>query len=168
MLDFPRTMDYSPPGSSVHGILATILVHALLQGIFPIQRLKPHHLCLLHWQAVSLPLAPAGNCKTNPEVGNQWWKKWMWFWLTKFKIFSILSVTIESIIIIYIYIYISSLFSLFITNSIHNMIASKDSLLTYLLPVYMLIKQTDKLHVQRLGIVKKSKSQCDWSPEIKG
>ena len=48
------------------------------------------------------------------------------------------------------------------------MIASKDSLLTYLLPVYMLIKQTDKLHVQRLGLAKKSKSQCDWSPEIKG
>ena len=34
--------------------------HALFQGIFPIQGLKP---CLfhLHWQAGSLPLAPSGK-----------------------------------------------------------------------------------------------------------
>ena len=29
--------------------------HALLQGIFPTQRSNPHLLCLLHWQAGSLP-----------------------------------------------------------------------------------------------------------------
>ena len=32
--------------------------HALLQGIFPIQRSNQHLLCLLHWQAGSSPLAP--------------------------------------------------------------------------------------------------------------
>ena len=34
--------------------------HALLQGIFPTQGLNPHFLHL-HWQAGSLPLAPAGK-----------------------------------------------------------------------------------------------------------
>ena len=32
--------------------------HTLLQGIFPTQGLNPRLLCLLHWQAGSLPLAP--------------------------------------------------------------------------------------------------------------
>ena len=35
--------------------------HALLQGIFPTQRLNPHLLHLLHWQVGSLPLAPHGK-----------------------------------------------------------------------------------------------------------
>ena len=35
--------------------------HALLQGIFPTQESNPHLLCLLHWQAGSLPLAPRGK-----------------------------------------------------------------------------------------------------------
>ena len=34
---------------------------ALLQGIFPIQGLNLRLLCLLHWQAGSLPLAPPGK-----------------------------------------------------------------------------------------------------------
>ena len=52
-------MDCSLPGSSVHEILqAEVGCHALLQGIFPIQVPNPHTLCLLHWQAGSLPLAP--------------------------------------------------------------------------------------------------------------
>ena len=34
-----------------------------LQGIFPTQGLNPHLLCLLHWQAGSLPLAPPGKPK---------------------------------------------------------------------------------------------------------
>ena len=46
---FCDPMDYSPPDSTVHGIFqARILewvVHSLLQGIFPTQRLNP---CLLH------------------------------------------------------------------------------------------------------------------------
>ena len=37
-------------------------VHILLQGIFPIQGSNSHLLCLLHWQACSLPLAPPGKC----------------------------------------------------------------------------------------------------------
>ena len=35
--------------------------HALLQGIFPTQESNPHLLCLLHWQAGSLPLWPPGK-----------------------------------------------------------------------------------------------------------
>ena len=58
-------MDCSPPGSSVPGILQTriteVCCHALLQGIFPAQGLKPYLLCLLHWQASSLPLVPPGK-----------------------------------------------------------------------------------------------------------
>ena len=52
-------MDCSLPGSSVYGILqARILsgLDALLQGIFPTLGLNLHLLCLLHWQAGSLPL----------------------------------------------------------------------------------------------------------------
>ena len=37
--------------------------HALLQGIFPTQGSNPHLLCLLHWQAGSLPLAPPGKTR---------------------------------------------------------------------------------------------------------
>ena len=36
---------------------------ALLQGIFPTQGLNPYLLCLLHWQAGSLPLTPFGKPK---------------------------------------------------------------------------------------------------------
>ena len=35
--------------------------HVLLPEIFPAQGSNPHLLCLLHWQAGSLPLAPSGN-----------------------------------------------------------------------------------------------------------
>ena len=35
--------------------------HAVLQGIFLTQGLNPHRLCLLQWQAGSLPLAPPGK-----------------------------------------------------------------------------------------------------------
>ena len=37
--------------------------HVLLQGIFQTQGSNPHLLCLLHWQAGSLPLAPPGKPK---------------------------------------------------------------------------------------------------------
>ena len=36
--------------------------HFLLQGIFLTQGLNPPLLCLLHWQADALPLAPPGKC----------------------------------------------------------------------------------------------------------
>ena len=55
-------MDCDLPGSSVHGDSpgknTGVGFHALLWGIFPTQGLNPHLLCLLHWQAGSLPLAP--------------------------------------------------------------------------------------------------------------
>ena len=35
--------------------------HFLLQGIFPTQESNPSLLCLLHWQAGSLPLVPSGK-----------------------------------------------------------------------------------------------------------
>ena len=58
-------MGCSRQGSSVHRILqARILMlgcHALLQGIFPIQGSNLRLLCLLHWQAGSLPQAPPGK-----------------------------------------------------------------------------------------------------------
>ena len=56
---------YDPPGSSVHGDSLGKNTgegcHALLQGIFPTQESDPCLLCLLRWQAGSLPLAPPGK-----------------------------------------------------------------------------------------------------------
>ena len=61
------SMACSLPGSSLCGILARTLYSgkntavgclALLQGIFPTQKLNPRLLYLLPWQAGSLPLAP--------------------------------------------------------------------------------------------------------------
>ena len=53
------------PGSSVHGIVpgknTGVGCHFLFQGIFLTQGSNPHLLCLLHWQAVSLPLVPPGK-----------------------------------------------------------------------------------------------------------
>ena len=47
--------------------------HALLQGIFLSQGSNPGLLCLLHWQAGSLPLAPPG--KQNIRLNDS-----SWFW----------------------------------------------------------------------------------------
>ena len=53
-------MDCSPPDSSVHaesrGKNTGVGCLALLQGTFPTQGLNLCLLCLLHWQASSLPL----------------------------------------------------------------------------------------------------------------
>ena len=46
-------MGCSPPGKSTG-----MGCHAFLQGIFPTHRSNPRGLCLMHWQAGSLPLAP--------------------------------------------------------------------------------------------------------------
>ena len=58
-------MDGSPPGFSVHGILqARILEWVAMppsRDIFPTQGPNQCLLCLLHWQAGSLPLAPPGK-----------------------------------------------------------------------------------------------------------
>ena len=54
--------DCSPPGTSVRGYPPEkntgVGFHFLLQGIFPTQGSNPHLLCLLHWQAGSLPQVP--------------------------------------------------------------------------------------------------------------
>ena len=39
--------------------------HSLLQGIFPTQGSNLHLLCLLHWQAGSLPLVPPGKSQSE-------------------------------------------------------------------------------------------------------
>ena len=57
-------IDCSPRGSSVHGILqARILEWVAMPppGDLPNPRIEPMSLCLVHWQAGSLPLAPPGN-----------------------------------------------------------------------------------------------------------
>ena len=58
-------MNCTLPGSSVHGVFwARILewgCQFLLQVIFPTQGLNLHLLCLLHWQANSLPLSHLGR-----------------------------------------------------------------------------------------------------------
>ena len=58
-------MDYGPLGSSVHGDSpgknTGVDCHALLQGIFLTQGSNPCLLCLLHWQACSLPPVVPGK-----------------------------------------------------------------------------------------------------------
>ena len=57
-----NSIDYSPPGSSFHGILKAKILEwvAILpsRGSFPTQASNLHLLCLLYWKASSLPLAP--------------------------------------------------------------------------------------------------------------
>ena len=60
-----NSMDCSPPGSypcSFSGRNTGVDAISLLQWIFPTQELNLRLWCLLHWQAVSLPLAPPGKC----------------------------------------------------------------------------------------------------------
>ena len=45
--------------------------HALLQGICPTQGLIMHLLCLLHWQAGSLPLVPPGKPCSHRQYSKQ-------------------------------------------------------------------------------------------------
>ena len=58
-------MDYSPGGSSVHGIFtgknSGVGWHFLFQGIFLTHGSNTHLLCLLYWQADSLPTSYQGN-----------------------------------------------------------------------------------------------------------
>ena len=67
-------MDCSPPRSSVHGIFPArvlgVSCHFVPQGIFPTQGWKQHLLCLLHWQAGSLPLSPPGKPLTHASLKN--------------------------------------------------------------------------------------------------
>ena len=61
-------MDCSPSGSSVHEIpqarILGMVCHALLQGH------TPPFLCLLYWQAGSLPLAPPGRLPSFISADN--------------------------------------------------------------------------------------------------
>ena len=49
--------------------------HALLQGIFLTQGVKPGLLHLLHWQSGSLPIAPPGKDNQNLMPSNIWTMK---------------------------------------------------------------------------------------------
>ena len=64
---FCDPVDYSPPGSSVHGILQVRMLegvgyHSLLQGIFPTQGLNLDLLHLLYRQADALRGKPLCVC----------------------------------------------------------------------------------------------------------
>ena len=64
-------VECSPPGSSVLEFSRQEYragCHTLLQGIFLMQGSNPHLLCLLHWQAGSLPLAPPVKRKSHGSV----------------------------------------------------------------------------------------------------
>ena len=69
MSDSVRPYGLYPQGSSVIGILqARILAWVATpssKGIFPTHGLNPHLLCLLHWQAGSLPLAQSCLCGSH-------------------------------------------------------------------------------------------------------
>ena len=62
-----KPMDYSLPGSSVHGIpQARILEWSFPSpGDLPNPGIKLVSLGLLHWQACSLPLVPPEKCLKN-------------------------------------------------------------------------------------------------------
>ena len=55
------SMDYSLPGSSVYGILQARMVAMPCSRDLPNPGIEPHLLCLLLWQAGSLPLTPLGK-----------------------------------------------------------------------------------------------------------
>ena len=65
-------MDCSPPCRSVHGIFPSkntrMGCRSLLQGIFQTQGSNVRFLCLLHWQASSLPLASPGKLFSTNTV----------------------------------------------------------------------------------------------------
>ena len=69
---FATVKNYSHQAPLSVGILQAkstgVGCHALLQGIFPTQRLNLHLLRLLHWQAGSSPLVPPGKQISNEFV----------------------------------------------------------------------------------------------------
>ena len=71
-LTFCDPMDSSPPDSSVHGTVPAktpaLGCHGLLRGTFQPQGWNLSLLCLLHWQAGSLPLVPPGK-PSVPDIG---------------------------------------------------------------------------------------------------
>ena len=65
-------MDYSLPGSSVHGILQTRILEWVAmpssRGSSRPMGLNPCLLSFLHWQAGSLPLALPGKPNISPDI----------------------------------------------------------------------------------------------------
>ena len=63
------SVDHSPPGSTVHGILQARIPEWVAmpssKGSFPTQGLNVSLLHLLHWQAGSLPLVPPGKLNSS-------------------------------------------------------------------------------------------------------
>ena len=66
--------DCSLPGSSVHGIPQGVSCCFLLQKIFLTQGLNLWILCLLHWQANSLPLSHLGS-------PIRWLQQWFYIYI---------------------------------------------------------------------------------------
>ena len=66
------------------GILPWVGGHALLQGVFPTQGSNPCLLHLLHWQAVSLPLAPP----RKPYIYIYILAMWKWKLLSAVQLFA--------------------------------------------------------------------------------
>ena len=64
----PLSMGFSRQGKDTGGDY-----HFLLQGIFPTQESNPCLLCLLHWQANSLPLRHLGSPKLEEYCFYPWW-----------------------------------------------------------------------------------------------
>ena len=69
--------DYSPPGSSAHGIFQARILEGVpfpVPVIFPTQGLNLSLLCLLHWQADFLLLAPPGKpiCHVTKHIHRSW------------------------------------------------------------------------------------------------
>ena len=75
-------MDCCLPDTSVYGIFpgknAGGGCHALLQGFFLTQGWNPHPLCLLHWQASSLPFVPPGKPLAGLTSHNLLLRKALW------------------------------------------------------------------------------------------
>jgi len=86
--------NFSPSGSSVHGILLAkktgVCCHFLLQGIFLTQGSNPRLLCLLHWQVDSLPLASSGKLTTSVLPHGPQRLKYLLFSVCRNLLFSLL------------------------------------------------------------------------------
>ena len=77
-------MDCSPPGSSVHGDSPSKTTgmgcHVLIQGIFLTQGSNPRLLCLMHWQAGSLPLTLLVILHSSNNNDSSWGQRLgLWF-----------------------------------------------------------------------------------------
>ena len=80
-------MNYSLPGSSVHGDSlgknTGVDCHALLQGISLTQGSNPPLLCHLHWQMGSLSLVPPWKASTHyafPLIHKSYDTNWLIVW----------------------------------------------------------------------------------------